>query len=77
MKMKIQSTLALRTPRYYGHPANTDSSNPQVTLQTFLAITELRTLCLVPTTQFYRFNSSYNGQRAQFLDTGKTKIASS
>ena len=21
----VQSTLALRTPRYYGHPANTDS----------------------------------------------------
>ena len=23
--LSIQSTLALRTPRYYGHPANTDS----------------------------------------------------
>ena len=23
---KVQSTLALRTPRYYGHSANTDSA---------------------------------------------------
>ena len=25
---QIQSTLALRTPRYYGHPANADKSQP-------------------------------------------------
>ena len=33
----IQSTLALRTPRYYGHTANTDSCwiNPRLKLQTF------------------------------------------
>ena len=24
----VQSTLALRTPRYYGHPANADKSQP-------------------------------------------------
>ena len=24
----VQSTLALRTPRYYGHPANADKSHP-------------------------------------------------
>ena len=26
--MYLQSTLALRTPRYYGHPANAEKSNP-------------------------------------------------
>ena len=33
----IQSTLALRTPRYCGHPANTDNCwiNPRLKLQTF------------------------------------------
>ena len=33
----IQSTLALRTPRYYGHPANTYNCwiNPRLKLQTF------------------------------------------
>ena len=29
--MYLQSTLALRTPRYYGHPANAEKSQPPST----------------------------------------------
>ena len=39
------------------------------------AITDLRTLCSVPTTQFYCCNSRYNGQQAEFFNTSKTIIS--
>ena len=70
----IQSTLSLRTPRYYGQV-----QNPRLKLKKFdqnklpllrtLVITDLRALCSVPTTQFYCFNSRYNGQQAEFFNT--------
>ena len=76
----IQSTLALRTPRYCGHPANTDNCwiNPRLKLQTFdwnkisllriLAITDLQTRLSVPTAQFYCSNSPYNGHPSASFD---------
>ena len=72
----IQSTPALRAPRYYGHPAITDSSKipgesyrrlteiSKLPLLRTLATTDLRTLYSVPTSQFYCFLSRYSGHRA-------------
>ena len=53
----IQSTLALRTPRYYGHHAINDNKSLAETtmkcIEITLAITELRTLHVVPNKHFY------------------------
>ena len=66
---RLADTSLLRTPRYYGQQLN-----PRRKLQTFdwnklpllrtLAITDLRTLYSVPTSQFYCFLSRYSGHRA-------------
>ena len=70
--LHLQSTLALRTPRYYGHPINKDSC--KIPGQSYRRLTEnkpryyglslLRTYghCSVSTTKLYCFNSRYNGQ---------------
>ena len=74
----IESTLALRTPRYYGHPAHEQLMNPRRKLRTFnwnklqllrtLVITDLRTPLSVPTAQFYCSNSRYNGHQSASFD---------
>ena len=68
----VQSTLALRTPRYYGHPANADKSQPSGETHIemtetnshyywTLAITEMRTLSCPQARNFTSLNSRYSG----------------
>ena len=69
----LQSTPALRTPRYYGHPAITDSS--KIPGESYSRLTEinsryygllslLRTYGHLIRSQFYCFLSRYSGHRA-------------
>ena len=68
-KALVQSTPTMRTPRYYGHPAITDSS--KIPRESYRRLTEiysryygLTDTLSVPTSQFYCFLSRYSGHRA-------------
>ena len=67
-RSKVQSTLALRTPCYYGHPANADSCWIPGENYRHLTETNLTKPLSVPTVQFYCSNSRYNGHQSASFD---------